>query len=122
MLHDPEFEKIVNEIRPLIKELTVDQVYQKIVNGSKFILIDVREDHEWEKSRIIGAIHIGRGILERDIAQHITTKEIEIILYCGGGFRSALAAVNLQKMGYTNIFSMDGGIRHWQEQNYPIEK
>lgn len=121
MLHDPDFEMLVNEIRPNIQELTATQVYQKILDKINFIFIDVREDHEWEKARIPGAIHIGRGILERDIAKHISQKTTEIILYCGGGFRSALSAINLQKMGYTNVYSMDGGIRHWQELNYPLD-
>lgn len=122
MLHDPDFEKIVNEVRPLIKELNVQEAYQKLQAQDNIILIDVREDHEWDNSRIPNSIHIGRGILERDIAKHISDKNTEIILYCGGGFRSVLAAINLQKMGYTNVFSMDGGIRDWQESGYTLEK
>ena len=122
MLHDPDFEKIVNEVRPLIKELNVQETYQKLQAQDNIILIDVREDHEWDNSRIPNSIHIGRGILERDIAKHISDKNTEIILYCGGGFRSALAAINLQKMGYTNVFSINSGIRDWQESGYTLEK
>ncbi len=121
MQHDPAFEALVNEIRPQIKELTVLQVKNKFDQNEKFTFIDVREDHEWNKARIPNAIHIGRGIIERDIATHIEDKSQEIILYCGGGFRSALAAYNLQKMGYTNVYSMDGGFRGWQENSFTIE-
>lgn len=115
MQHDPNFEKLVDEIRPSIKELNVSQVKQKFARGENFTFIDVREDNEWDASRIPNAIHIGRGVLERDIAKHVADQNTEIVLYCGGGFRSALAAYNLQKMGYTNVYSMDGGIRDWQE-------
>ncbi len=120
MQHDPAFASLVDEIRPLIKELTVTQVKEKFDRNQQFVFIDVREDHEWNKASLPNAIHIGRGILERDIATQINDKNQEIVLYCGGGFRSALAAYNLQKMGYTNVYSMDGGFRGWQEHNYPI--
>lgn len=122
MQHDPDFEILVNEIRPQIKELTVTQVQQKFANGEQFIFVDVREDNEWAAGRIPYSIHIGRGVLERDIASNVSNKSAEIILYCGGGFRSALAAYNLQKMGYTNVSSMDGGIREWKELSLPIQK
>lgn len=122
MQHDLDFVALVDEVRPHIKELTVKQVKQKFDNKENFILIDVREDKEWETSRIPQAMHIGRGVLERDIAGNIKAKDQEIILYCGGGFRSALAAYNLQKMGYANVYSMDGGIRGWGEEAYPIDK
>jgi rhodanese-related sulfurtransferase len=122
MQHDMSFQGLVDEVRPLIKELTVLQVKQKFDNGEKFVFIDVREDHEWVVSHIPKAIHIGRGILERDIASNISDKDSEIILYCGGGFRSALSAYNLQKMGYTNVASMDGGIREWKELDLPLSK
>lgn len=121
MIHDPAFEALVNEIRPLIKEYTITQVRDKFANGNNFIFIDVREDHEWETSRIPNAIHIGRGVIERDIAANVSDKNTEIILYCGGGFRSALSAYNLQKMGYSNVASMDGGIRGWKEMNLPLD-
>lgn len=122
MQHDPDFEILVNEIRPQIKELSVTQVQQKFAEGEKFIFIDVREDNEWDAGRIPNSIHIGRGVLERDIAANIADKSAEIVLYCGGGFRSALAAYNLQKMGYRNVSSMDGGIREWKERSQPIQK
>ncbi|MBX9867763.1 MAG: hypothetical protein K2Y14_12700 [Burkholderiales bacterium] len=122
MQHDPDFEILVNEIRPQIKELSVTQVQQKFAEGEKFIFIDVREDNEWDAGRIPNSIHIGRGVLERDIAANIADKSAEIVLYCGGGFRSALAAYNLQKMGYSNVSSMDGGIREWKERSLPIQK
>ncbi len=122
MQHDPDFEILVNEIRPQIKELTVTQVQQKFANGEQFIFIDVREDNEWSAGRIPNSIHIGRGVLERDIAANVDDKTAEIVLYCGGGFRSALAAYNLQKMGYSNVSSMDGGIREWKELALPIQK
>ena len=122
MQHDPDFEILVNEIRPQIKELTVTQVQQKFAAGEQFIFIDVREDNEWAAGRIPNSIHIGRGVLERDIASTVSDKSAEIILYCGGGFRSALAAYNLQKMGYRNVSSMDGGIREWKELSLPIQK
>ena len=122
MQHDMSFQILVDEVRPLIKELTVLQVKQKFDNGEKFVLIDVREDHEWNVSHIPKAIHIGKGILERDIAANISDKNSEIILYCGGGFRSALSAYNLQKMGYTNVASMDGGIREWNDLGFPLNK
>lgn len=122
MQHDMSFQGLVDEVRPLIKELTVLQVKQKFDNGEKFVFIDVREDHEWVVSHIPKAIHIGRGILERDIASNISDKDSEIILYCGGGFRSALSAYNLQKMGYTNVASMNGGIREWKELDLPLSK
>ncbi|RTL02065.1 MAG: sulfurtransferase [Proteobacteria bacterium] len=121
MQHDPDFETLVNEIRPQIKEYTIEEVQDKFANGDQFVFIDVREDHEWSAGHIPHAIHVGRGILERDIATKVANKDIEIVLYCGGGFRSALSAYNLQKMGYKNVSSMDGGIRGWKERNLPLE-
>ncbi len=121
MLHDPDFEKLVDEIRPLIKEYTISQVVDKFTNQDNFIFIDVREDLEWASSRIPNSIHLGRGVIERDIAATVPNKQTEIVLYCGGGFRSALAAYNLQKMGYSNVASMDGGIRGWKELNLALE-
>ena len=94
---------------------------KKIDQGEKFILIDVREESEFAKDHLPGAIHLGKGIIERDIEARVPDLGAEMILYCGGGFRSALAADNLQKMGYTNVISMDGGIRDWREKRYPLE-
>jgi rhodanese-related sulfurtransferase len=89
--------------------------------GEKFVLVDVREDNEWTKDHLPGAVHLGKGIIERDVEQRYPDTGTEMILYCGGGFRSAMAADNLQKMGYTNVISMDGGIRGWREKGYPLE-
>lgn len=90
--------------------------------GDSFTLLDVREDHEWQAGHLPGAEHLGKGIIERDIEERFPDVDAELILYCGGGFRSALAAETLQKMGYTNVISMDGGFRGWKEAGYPIEK
>src|SRR5437588_8999357 len=111
--HSHGFLKIVEDARSRIHELTIDQVKTKLDRGETFHLIDVREESEWAKDHLPGATHLGRGILERDIEARVPDTKAEIVLYCGGGFRSALAADNLQTMGYTNIFSMDGGIRDW---------
>jgi rhodanese-related sulfurtransferase len=118
--HSPAFLKIVDEARRRTRELTVDQVKQKLDRKEPFHLIDVREESEWTKDHIAGATYLGKGIIERDIEQRVPNKQAEIVLYCGGGFRSALAADNLQKMGYTNVFSMDGGIRSWREKGFPL--
>jgi rhodanese-related sulfurtransferase len=120
--HSPRFLQIVDESRKRIKETTVDQVKAKLDRGDKFHLIDVREESEFAKDHLPKAVHLGKGIIERDIEEKIPDTKAEIVLYCGGGFRSALAADNLQKMGYTNVISMDGGIRDWREKGYPLEK
>jgi rhodanese-related sulfurtransferase len=120
MKHSEGFLKLVDDAKKSIKELNIDQVNEKLKRGDKFHLIDVREDHEWQNGRITSAEHLGRGIIERDIESKIPDHSAEIVLYCGGGYRSALSAENLQKMGYTNVFSMDGGYRAWKEANYPI--
>ena len=118
--HAPGFLKLVQDAKSRVRELTVDQVKAKQDRKERFTLVDVREDNEWVKDHATGAIHLGRGILERDVEQRLPDKNAEIVLYCGGGFRSALAADNLQKMGYTNVLSMDGGIRGWREKGYPL--
>jgi rhodanese-related sulfurtransferase len=100
--------------------LTVDQVKAKIDRGEKFVLVDVREDHEWARDHLPGAVHLSKGIIERDAEKELPDTGAEVVLYCGGGFRSALSADNLQKMGYTNVFSMDGGIRGWREKRFPL--
>ncbi len=122
MKHSEAFVKLVEEVRPSIKETTPEVVYERLTRGEEFHLVDVREDHEWIEGHAPQAQHIGRGILERDIETKIPDKKDEVILYCGGGYRSALAAFNMQKMGYTNVLSMDGGMRRWRELNYPEEK
>ena len=121
MQHDPDFENLVNAIRPQIKECSVDYVYRQL-ETKQFILIDVREDHEWQTGHLPSAIHLGRGIIERDIAKLVADKNTSIVLYCGGGFRSALSAYNLQQMGYTNVLSMDGGVKLWKKLNYSLSQ
>jgi rhodanese-related sulfurtransferase len=120
--HPPRFLKIVNDAKTRVRETDVDAVKKKIDAGEKFTLIDVREESEFAKDHLPGAIHLGKGIIERDIEARVPDLEAEIALYCGGGFRSALAADNLQKMGYKNVISMDGGIRGWREKGYPLTK
>jgi len=122
MKHNPGFLKLVEEAKTHIKECTIAEAKAKLDRGERFHFIDVREDNEFATDHAKGAVHLGRGILERDIETVIPDKHAEIVLYCGGGFRSALAADNLRKMGYTNVSSMDGGIRAWREAEYPIEK
>ncbi len=119
--HSIKFLNIVNDSKSRIRETNVEEVKAKMDRGEKFILVDVREESEWEKGHIENSIYIGKGVIERDIEKKINNTEAEIILYCGGGFRSALAADNLQKMGYTNVSSMDGGYSGWIGVGYPIE-
>ena len=120
--HPPRFLRIVDEARKRVQETTVDAVKAKMDKGEKFLLIDVREDNEYAKDHLPGAIHLGKGIIERDIEERVPDLNTPMILYCGGGFRSALAADNLQKMGYTQVISMDGGIRGWREKGFPLTK
>jgi len=120
--HAPGFLRIVDDAKNRIRETTVDEVKSRLDRADKFLLIDVREESEYAKDHLPGSIHLGKGIIERDIEQHVPNPSTEMILYCGGGFRSALAADNLQKMGYTNVISMDGGIREWRERNFPLVK
>ena len=122
MKHSQEFEDLVAQIKPGIKEVTIEQVVGFQKEGKDFLLIDGREDHEWKQGYAPGAVHLGRGIIERDIIDFEPNKAREIVLYCGGGYRSAISAENLQKMGYTKIFSMAGGMRGWRELNLPEEK
>jgi rhodanese-related sulfurtransferase len=120
--HTPRFLKIVDDARSRVKECTVNDVKQKLDRGERFHLVDVREESEFAAGHLPKSEHLGKGIIERDIETKIPDTAAPIILYCGGGFRSALAADNLQKMGYTNVISMDGGFRGWKESGYPIEK
>ena len=122
MKHTEAFERLVAEVKPRIREISIDEVLAKQSKQEKFHLVDVREDHEWVEGRLPGSQHIGRGILERDIEKLIPDYNCEIVLYCGGGYRSALAADNAQKMGYTRVLSMAGGMRGWRERNLPEEK
>jgi len=120
--HPPRFLKIVDDAKTRIKETNVDTIKARLDRGEKFLLVDVREDNEYAKDHLPTAAHMGRGVIERDVEQKVPDLATEMVLYCGGGFRSALAADNLQKMGYTNVISMDGGIREWREKGYPLVK
>jgi len=122
MKHTEAFEKLVADIKSQVREISTSEVLEKLDRKDSFHFVDVREDHEWLEGHARGASHIGRGIIERDIEKLIPDYGAPIVLYCGGGFRSALAAFNMQKMGYTNVISMDGGIRRWRELAYPEEK
>jgi rhodanese-related sulfurtransferase len=124
--HPPRFLKIVEDAKQRVRETNVEEVKarldRRLAGQDKFVLVDVREDREFDADHLPGAVHLGRGIIERDIEGKYPDLETPLVLYCGGGFRSALAADNLQKMGYTNVISMDGGIRDWREKGYPLEK
>ncbi|HEV7798795.1 MAG TPA: rhodanese-like domain-containing protein [Pyrinomonadaceae bacterium] len=115
MKHSEGFLKLVNDAKTRIREITVDETRERIKANSGVRLIDVREDNEWEAAHAAGADHLGKGIIERDIEATVPDKSTEVILYCGGGFRSALAADVLQQMGYTNVFSLAGGWKAWKE-------
>ena len=121
MKHTQGFLKVVNDAKSRIKEVTVDQTRARLSENRDILLVDVREDHEWTDSHAAGAIHLGKGIIERDIETTVPDKATELILYCGGGYRSALAADVLQNMGYTNVFSMAGGWKAWKESGAPVE-
>jgi len=121
MKHSPAFLKLVDDAKTRVRQTTPEEVKARLDRGDKFVLTDIREDREWDEGHIAGAIHLGKGIIERDIESSVPDKSTEIILYCGGGFRSALAAENLQKMGYRNVISMDGGWRRWKALGYPRE-
>jgi rhodanese-related sulfurtransferase len=122
MDHADGFLKLVNDAKQRIKQESLRETKKRLDSGKKLVLVDTREDAEWARGHIPGAIHLGRGIIERDIEKTIPDKGTAIVLYCGGGFRSALAADNLQKMGYRNVISMDGGWRGWTEAGFPIIK
>ena len=122
MKHSPQFLKLVNESKTRVKETNVADVKRRMDGGEKLLLVDVREDNEWSNGHLPGAVHMGRGIIERDIETSVPDTGTKIILYCGGGFRSALVADNLQKMGYTNVESMDGGWRDWVTAGLPVAK
>jgi rhodanese-related sulfurtransferase len=122
MKHSPQFLKLVDEARSKVKETNVADVKRRMDAGEKFLLVDVREDNEWAQGHVTGAVHMGRGVIERDIESGVPDTSAKIILYCGGGFRSALVADNLQKMGYGNVESMDGGWREWTAAGLPTSK
>ncbi|HEY8852575.1 MAG TPA: rhodanese-like domain-containing protein [Gemmatimonadaceae bacterium] len=120
MKHSPGFLKLVNDAKPRVRDVSVEETRRKLEAGNAKV-IDVREDSEWAAGHARGAEHIGKGVIERDIETRVPDKNAEIILYCGGGFRSTLSADSLQKMGYTNVASMAGGWRAWQEAGAPVE-
>ena len=122
MQHSPAFLKLVQDAKSRVKETTVDDVMARLDRSEKFMLVDVREESEFAKDHLPGAVHLGKGIIERDIETRVPDPATPLILYCGGGYRSALAADNLQRMGYTNVVSMDGGIREWREKHYPLTR
>ena len=120
MQHSPRFLNIVNDAKSRVKQTSIHDVKTNLDRGERFMLIDVREESEFTKDHLPGAVHMGKGVIERDIELRVPDLNTPMVLYCGGGFRSALAADNLQRMGYTNVISMDGGIREWRENNYPL--
>ena len=120
MQHSEEFLAIANDAKSRVREVSVDETRERLKHGAT--LIDVREDNEWDTDHAEGARHMGRGVIERDIVHDIPDKSTELILYCGGGYRSALAADMLQKMGYTNVFSMAGGWKAWKESGAPTSR
>lgn len=121
MKHSEGFLRLVNDAKSRIREVTVDQTRQRMLSDNGVRLIDVREDNEWEAGRAAGSSHLGKGIIERDIEATVPDKATEVILYCGGGYRSALAADVLQQMGYTNVFSMAGGWKAWKDSGAQVE-
>lgn len=121
MKHSEGFLKLVNDAKSRIREVSVAETRERMAAGNSVRLIDVREDHEWNAGRAAGSTHLAKGIIERDIELAVPNKSTEVILYCGGGFRSALSADVLQQMGYTNVFSMAGGWKAWQDSGAPID-
>src|SRR5262245_55173906 len=119
--HSPRFLQLVTEVKSRVKETTVDAIKARLDRGDKFILIDVREESEYAKDHIPGAKHLGKGVIERDIETAVPDTGADIVLYCGGGFRSALAADNLQKRGCSNVLARDGGMRGWREKGHPVD-
>ena len=122
MQHAPRFLKLVEDSRRRVKETDVPDVKRRMEAGEKFLLVDVREESEWARGHLPGAVHMGKGVIERDIEQRVPDTGAKLVLYCGGGFRSVLVAENLQKMGYTNVESMDGGWRGWTEAGLPTAR
>jgi rhodanese-related sulfurtransferase len=122
MKHSEGFLKLVNDAKSRIREVTVGETRERMKANNIVRLVDVREDNEWQLGRAAGSIHLAKGIIERDIEERVPDKATELILYCGGGFRSALAADVLQQMGYTNVYSMAGGWKAWQESGSPVDE
>lgn len=122
MKHNPGFLNVVEAAKRRVRECTVSDVKTKLDHAESFHFVDVREDNEYAQDHAVGAIHLGKGVIERDIETVIPNKQEPIVLYCGGGYRSVLAADSIRQMGYTNVISMDGGIKAWREAGYPIEQ
>ncbi|HTL55584.1 MAG TPA: rhodanese-like domain-containing protein [Candidatus Limnocylindrales bacterium] len=120
MEHSPGFLKLVAETRPYVKEITIEQARERLANNPQAVLLDVREDHEWDKGHARQAMHLGKGILERDLEKLIPDVAKEIIMYCGGGYRSVLTAAVAQKMGYRNVSSLAGGYKALVQANWPM--
>lgn len=120
--HAPGFLKIVDDAKTRVRECSLQEMRARRDSGDQFVLVDVREESEYARGHIPGAVHLGKGVIERDIEERYSDPATPFVLYCGGGFRSALAADNIQKMGYTNVISMDGGWRAWTEAGLPTEK
>jgi rhodanese-related sulfurtransferase len=116
--HAPGFLALVEQARAQIKEISITELLQ---HNQPYVLLDVREDHEWQQGHLPEAMHLGKGIIERDIEQTVADKKQKLVLYCGGGYRSALAALTLQQMGYQQVFSLSGGYRQWCEQKLPLD-
>jgi rhodanese-related sulfurtransferase len=122
MEHTPGFLKLVKDAKSRVQEVDFREIKRRIDAREKMVLVDVREDSEWARGHLPGAMHLGKGVIERDVERAFPDKDDTLVLYCGGGYRSALAGDNLQKMGYTNVISMDGGWRAWVEAGFPTEK
>ena len=122
MQHNPGFLKLVDDAKSRVRQIDIEGYKKMVAAGETHVLVDTREDNEWDKGHVQGAVHLSRGIIERDIETQYPDKNTELVLYCGGGFRSALVADNLQKMGYTNVESMDGGWRGWIGAGLPTQK
>jgi len=120
--HAPRFLAIVNDAKTRVRECTVVDVKQRLDAGETLNLVDVREESEYAKGHVPGAVHLGKGVIERDVESKFPDPDVELVLYCGGGFRSVLAADNLQKMGYRNVISMDGGWRGWTDAGHSVER
>ena len=118
--HSPKFLQLVNDVKSRVKETNVNDVKQRLDRGERFHLVDVREESEWAKGHVPGAVHLGKGVIERDVEEKFPDPAAELVLYCGGGFRSALAARSLQEMGYRAVWSLAGGERGWREAGYPV--
>jgi rhodanese-related sulfurtransferase len=120
--HGKKFVDIVDMARKQVQECTIEDMIRRRESGDQFLLVDVREESEYAAGRILGAIHIGKGVIERDIEEKVPDPTTPLVLYCGGGYRSALAALNLKLMGYTNVISMDGGFRGWNDRGLEVDR